>query len=508
MGIIKRQSLKTSIVNYFGVLIGVIFMVFIFPHLINADYLGLIILLQNLTYMLVPLPTLGLSFVLLRFYSSWKNSEMTSHFNSFSLLLMAIALTFFAIAFYLLRDLAIDNYKERSPLFIPYYFLVIPLVIIQSYSQYIETYATAKLRVAVPAFLREIVTRILLITLVFLFACDMLTVNQFYYGFVIVYLLAFLILVFYSIRKLHFRASNAQLFVRNKSYHAQLKYAGGMLLLLLFTNVANFVDGIFLSAYLGLGALGIYARPLLLGQMIQVPYRAISLISIPIIREAIVDNNITKVRELNASISINLLFIGCFLFSLLISNVDNIFSLFPAEYVIAKDVLYIIALGRLFDMAFGLNSEILNYSKYYKALVLFSSIMMCITILGNAFLIPHFGLNGAAAAVTISLVIFNLMKTWLIWKKFRFHCFSKHYVTLILLSLSTIGILHFIPTFQFIHHHMFLNSLINIAFKSTIVAILFITPAYLLNISPDFNDFVKLIVTGKILKGGHKMEHL
>ncbi|MBK7691455.1 MAG: polysaccharide biosynthesis C-terminal domain-containing protein [Bacteroidetes bacterium] len=508
MGIIKRQSLKTSIVNYVGVLIGVVFFVFVFPHIISEEYLGLIGLLQNLTFILVSLPMLGLAHVLLRFFAVWKNGETASQFNAFSLLVMGVSLAVFAITYYLLKAPIIALYKTHSALFLPYYLVIIPLVVIQAYSQYFEIYAMVKLRVAVPAFLREIVTRLLLIFLIFLFAYQFLNEKQFILGFLLVYLLTFLVLILYSVKGLQFKAFGYKEYMKGAGFRSQMAYGGGMLLLTIFNNVSNFLDSIILPAYLGLGALGIYLRPLVLGQMIQVPYRAISLISIPIIREAIVENNMQKVKELNNDIAINLFLIGCFLFSLLIGNTDAIFSLFPAKYVIAKDVLYIIAVGRLLDMAFGLNSEILNYSKYYKFIILFAGIMMFLTIGLNVMLIPRFGMNGAALSVSISLIIFNLLKTWMIYKKFHFHCFSFHYLTLILISAFVIGILYFIPTIQFVQHHMFFNSLLNIGFRSLIGLLLFLIPTYYVKVSPDLNDFIQLILSGKLFRGGHKMEEL
>lgn len=508
MGIIKRQSLKTSIVNYAGVLIGVIFFVFLFPHIISEEYLGLIGLLQNLTLVLVSLPTLGLAHTLLRYYSVWKGGETANHFNAFSFIAIAIALIIFSIGYYLFKMPIINTYKTHSTLFLPYYFLIIPLVIIQAYTQYFEIYAMVKLRVAVPAFLREIVTRILLISLVYLFAYHLLNEKQFIYGFVIVYAIAFIILVLYTVKGLHLKAYKGGEYIKSAGFKPQMLYGGGMLLLTIFTNVSNFLDSIILPAYLGLGALGIYMRPLVLGQMIQVPYRAISLISIPIIREAIVENNMQKVKELNRDIAINLFLIGCFLFCLLIGSVDEIFLLFPPKYIVAKDVLYIIAAGRLLDMAFGLNSEILNYSKYYRFIIIFSCVMMSLTIALNILLIPLYGMNGAAMAVSISLIIFNILKTWMIYRKFHFHCFSRHYLTLIIISIFVMGVLHFIPIIQFLNHHMFLNPFINIGFKSIIGGLLFLIPVYLFKVSPDLNDFIKLVISGKIFKGGHKMEHL
>lgn len=508
MGIIKRQSLKTSIVNYVGVLIGVVFFVFVFPHIISEEYLGLIGLLQNLTFILVSLPMLGLAHVLLRFFAVWKKGETASHFNAFSLLVMGAGLLVFATAYYLLKSPIIALYKTHSALFLPYYLLIIPLVVIQAYSQYFEIYAMVKLRVAVPAFLREIVTRLLLIFLIFLFAYQFLNEQQFILGFLLVYLITFLVLILYSVKGLQFKAFGYKEYIKGAGFKSQMVYGGGMLLLTIFNNVSNFLDSIILPAYLGLGVLGIYLRPLVLGQMIQVPYRAISLISIPIIREAIVENNLQKVKELNKDIAINLFLIGCFLFSLLIGNTDAIFSLFPAKYIIAKDVLYIIAVGRLLDMAFGLNSEILNYSKYYKFIVLFAGIMMLLTIGLNLMLIPNYGMNGAALSVTISLIIFNLLKTWMIYKKFHFHCFSRKYLTLILISAAVIGVLHQLPIVQLVDHHMFFNSILNIGLRSVVGALLFIFPTYYFKISPDLNAFIQLIRTGKILKGGHKLEEL
>ena len=509
MGIIKRQSLKTSIVNYVGVLIGVVFFNFVFPHLISEEYLGLIGLLQNLSLVLVSLPALGLSNILLRYFSTWKQTPRLAQFNALALWLISMALLVFALIFFMFREPIIDYYKTHSSLFIPYYYLVVPLVAILAFTQYFEMFSIVNLRVAVPAFIREILLRVLLIAIVYLFIYHWLNETQFVIGFVAVYFIALLILALYTFFVLQFNASKPTAFLHNNSeLHSQIHYGGGMLLVVVCTNVHNFLDGIILPAYLGLGALGMYIRPLVLGQMIQVPYRAITLISSPIIREAIVNNDLKKVKAMNQSIGLNLFLIGCFLYSLVVANADGIFSLLPASYLVAKNVLYIIATGRLLDMAFGMNSEIINYSKYYKYIIALSVVMMIMTISLNIWLIPIWGMNGAALAVSISLVVFNILKTSIIYVKFGFHCFSKHYLTLITISLFTIGVLYFIPFISFVQHHMFLNSCLNIAFKGLLGSVLFLVPAYIFTISTDLNHFIKLILSGQIFKGGHRMENL
>lgn len=509
MGIIKRQSLKTSLVNYAGVLIGVVFFNFVFPHVLGEEYLGLIGLLQHLSYVLFALPALGLPHALLRYYAQWKDPERVKNFHAFALLCIGAALLLFSLVYIVFRAPVISAYKTRSSLFVPYYALVVPMVIFQTLSQYLEIYSMVKLRVAFPTFLREILTRLLLIAVVYLFVAQILSESTFMYSVVAAYGISFLLLFGYTIHILGFRLGQARAFLQERSSVKPLaRYSGGMLLLLLSGNVHNFLDGIILPAYLGLGALGIYLRPLVLGQMIQVPYRAISMISIPIIREAIVDGNLRKVYELNRQIGLNLFLIGTFLFTLLIANTGPIFALLPPAFAAGRDVLLIVAIGRLVDMAFGLNSEILSSSKYYRWIIGLSVLMMVMTLGLNVLLIPCLGMNGAALAVSLSLVVFNVLKSWVIWRKFGFHCFSMHYLTLAVVSGVILVLMAFIPPLEFLSHHTFINACCNAAFRSTIVSLLFLIPVYAVGVSPDLNDFIRLLFSGRLFKGGHRMENL
>ncbi len=509
MGIIKRQSLKSSIVNYVGALLGVVFFNFIFPHLISAEHLGLVRLLQSLMFILMALPTLGLGHMLLRYYNVWREEKKVESFHGVAMISMAIASILFIVLYVLLKDYILGFYREKSSLFVPYYYLVIPLVITQAYVQYFELFSMVKLRVAIPSFIREILTRILLVVLVYLFSYHILSEQQFFYGMPIVYGISALLIIFYAVKILKFTIYNPFYFFKDRSeLKEQFFYGGGLFFVVIFSNTHNFIDGVILSSYLGVQAFGIYGIPLVLGQMIQVPYRSISLISTPIIRDAWVENDLEKIKTLNKGIAINLLLIGTFLYMLLIVNRIAIFKLLPQQYEIAMAVLYIIGLGRLLDMAFGLNSEILNTSKHYRYFIFLTVVLVVLTVLLNIILIPVYGMNGAALAVSISLTVFNIGKSWIIYTKFGFHCFSKHYVTLTILMLSVIAILYYVPFIQFIPNHMFMNALANIAFKSMLGSVLFLVPLFFLKVSPDFNDFVKLILNGKIFKGGHKMDEL
>lgn len=509
MGIIKRQGLKSSLVNYAGVLLGVVFFNFIFPHLISKEHLGLIGLMQYLMYVLAMFPALGLGHTLLRYYTIWQDTDILPRFNGLAMRLFMAGMLVFTLGYVIFKTPISSFYQSQSALFIPYYYLIIPLVFFYLLTQYFEYYSMLRLRVTVPTFLREIVVRVLLILLVYLFYAQFLNEKQFVWGFVLIYGITFLALYIYVNRVLHFQIKSPFPWPAHLApLRTPMLYSAEMLLLTLCTNLHNFIDGLILPAYLGLGALAIYRIPLVLGQMIQVPYRAISLISIPILREALAQNDLKKVADLNRSLALNLFLIGTFLFTLLLINVDPMFRLLPPEYAAGKWVLYIIATGRLLDMSFGLNSEIIMNSNHYRFLTYFTVAMMLLTVGLNIFLIPHYGMNGAALSVSISLVVFNLMKTWFIRQRYKMWCFSGKYISLIGITGFILLLFHWFPYLTLINHHMFMNALANIALRGLLGSVLFVIPLYFMKVSPDFNSFLQLVLSGKILKGGHKMNEL
>lgn len=494
-----------------GVLIGVIFFNFVFPNLISKEYLGLITLLQYLMYVIAPIATLGMGGILLHYYHVWKSqhNNKLAYFNAFAVTAMLLCLGLIFLLLLLAKGRFVAYYQQQSPLFTQYYYIVFPLVVIATLSAYFEQFAMVNMRTALPSFLREILTRILLIICIYLFAVQVLDLDTLVYALPLAYFLPFLFLLLYTIKTLRFKAIQPLAYMRqNKDLKSELFYGASLLMATILANLHNFLDGIILPAYLGLGALGIYMRPLVLGQMIQVPYRAIGSISSPIIRQSIVDEDFGKLRFLHKQISLNLFLIGAFLFTIVIVNTDGIFSLLPAEYSVAKSVLYIVGVGRLLDMAFGLNSEIIIYSKYYKRITLYYFITVAIALSLNVLLIPKWGMNGAAIATSISLIFFNLIKTIFIYQKFKMHCFSKNYIPILLVSLATIGIMHFIPLLQFVDKHRFFNACLNISFVTAVAMLLFLMPTYFLRVSADLNDFIRLVLNGKIFKGGHKMESL
>lgn len=509
MGIIKRQSFKTTIINYVGVTIGVVFLNFVFPHLIEPEYLGLVGLIQGLVIIFSSFTTLGTPHLLVRFGTLWPQRKLNGY-HTFAFVIILLGTLLCSWIYSILKPNILDFYKEDSILLGQYYYLLIPLVFFSSLYQYFELYSLIKLRLAVPSFLREIVLRVVLILSLFLIYYQIISYQNFNWIFLLMYLIPFLGIIIYNFFIHDFKLGRISDYFTIQTTHQreELSYTLFMFLLLIANNLIVFVDCLMIPAFLGLSQLAIYLRPQVLGNLVNIPYRAVAVISSPVFRNHIIQNEMEDLKKLYISVALNLFIFGSMLALAVLCNVNFFFQLLPDSYSEAKGVLFGIALARLFDMAFGLNSELLTQSKYFKQNVYFSLISMVIGIAMNLILIPKLGILGAAFGLLSSLIFFNLIKTWFIKKHFGFHCFSKGYITILLIALCILLFFQFIPGISFLSHHHFLNAIFNIGFRGILAISLYTAAIYTFKVSNDFNHLVQTVLSGKILRGGHKMSEL
>ena len=92
----------------------------------------------------------------------------------------------------------------------------------------------------------------------------------------------------------------------------------------------------------------------------------------------------------------------------LIFSGEKILIVFGHDFVAAKTALVILAVGRLVDVALGSAALVLSMTGYERIVaVTFASLAM-INVILNSFLIPRYGIEGAAFASIISLVAAKL----------------------------------------------------------------------------------------------------
>jgi len=201
------------------------------------------------------------------------------------------------------------------------------------------------------------------------------------------------------------------------------------------------------------------------------------------------DHDINKLNMLYKKSSLNQFLIGTIIFLMIWLNIDGIFSLIPHGniYREGKWVVLFVSFAKLFDMLTGINAEIIGTSRYYKIDLLFFSIISLVGIGFNLFLIPLYGITGAALAVLVSTVLYNITRFIFIAIVMKIQPFTKNTFIAGICALSTYGILSVIPPFH--------GTIIDIGSRTILIAMIFGGLILGLHVSEDISQtFHKIIV--------------
>jgi len=242
------------------------------------------------------------------------------------------------------------------------------------------------------------------------------------------------------------------------------------------------IDSIMVSTLLDFQNNGVYTISLFIGNAIAIPTGAILQIASPIVADAINKKDFAQVDDLYAKSSLNLLVFGVLFFILVMASILDLFALMPGNDFDPTNGYYIvltIGLAKLLDMATSINSQIINYSKYYRFNVVSILLMAVINIILNLVLIPKFQVVGAAMATFLSLTLYNLIKVIFIYIKFKIQPFSKATFGVLVIGMLSFGITVLIPDTA--------SAVLNIILKSVLVGGLYILLTLRFKVSEEFN---------------------
>ncbi|HNM27759.1 MAG TPA: polysaccharide biosynthesis C-terminal domain-containing protein, partial [Saprospiraceae bacterium] len=168
---------------------------------------------------------------------------------------------------------------------------------------------------------------------------------------------------------------------------------------------------------------------------IDIPTKSLYSASVSSVAQYLAEDKHDELDNLYKKVSINLLTVGLLLFGSVWISVDSFYALLPngQELVEGKYVLLIIGLSRLVEMTSSLNNYLIYYSRYYTWSLLSLCVLAVANIGFNLWLIPRWGITGAAMATLLSIFCNNAVNLALVWLKFRLQPFSR-------LTLRAIGL--------------------------------------------------------------------
>src|SRR5258706_6815726 len=109
-----------------------------------------------------------------------------------------------------------------------------------------------------------------------------------------------------------------------------------------------------------------------------------------------------------------------------------------------KMVIFIIGIKFIIDMGTGVNSQLLYTSPLWRFEFLSGVVLLVFSIGLNYYLVKEYGIIGAAVAGFISLSIYNAIRLFFIWIKYKMQPFTVQTLWAILSAAACYFIVYFV----------------------------------------------------------------
>jgi O-antigen/teichoic acid export membrane protein len=456
MGIIAKQSIRGTIVTYLGIAVGVVTTFFVLTRFLTTEEIGLARVLIDAATLFIGLAQLGTNASIIRFYPYFreKSSEEDHGFFFWALVVPFIGFVVFAIIYWACRVPLGAWFGDKSPLFVEYYYFVLPLAFFMLYQTICESTCNVLMHIVVPRAVRELIVRVGLLTIYLLYAFKVLSMDGLVIGLCVNYAVAAMInmLYFFSLKPILLRPDWTFLRENKALVRRYLTYTGFLLLSAVTTVLAPTLSSFFVTAKMGLDSTGIFAIATYMAVMVSVPSRSVAAIASPQLARAIKEQNREECSHLINQVTRNMLLIGGFILLAMWVNIDLIFHILPngATFAQAKNVVLILGVSQLVLATFTICYTALNYSRFY-AFSLFISLALTISaLILNNYLVPLYGMNGAALSNLLSYGLYVALTILFVVSLCRIRVIEKRwwFILLLLVVLFAINALWclFAPT--------------------------------------------------------------
>lgn len=448
MGIIAKQSIRGTIVTYLGIAVGVVTTFFVLTRFLTAEEIGLTRVLIDAATLFIGLAQLGTNSSIIRFYPYFSDGKKDDHgFFFWAIVVPFIGFVLFAFIYCAYSVPISALFGDKSPLFVEYYYFVLPLAFFMLYQTVCESSSNVLMHIVVPRAVRELWVRIGLLVVYLLYAFRVLSLDGLVIGLCINYAIAAFINIcyFFSLRPIRLRPDWQFLRDNKQLVRRYIIYTGFLIISAITTVLAPTISSFFITAKMGLDSTGIFAIATYMAVMVSVPYRSVTAIASPQLARAIKEENKEECSRLLCQVTRNLLLIGGFILLCIWVNIDLVFHILPngSTYASAKNVVFILGVSQLILATFSICFTALNYSRFYAFSLVLSLILTISAICFNEFLIPDYGMEGAALSNLLSYGIYYVLIIATIVPLCKIHVVDRRwwYIMLLLIGLFAVNML-------------------------------------------------------------------
>lgn len=483
MGIVVRQSFRSTLITYAGAVLGALSVIWLFPLLLTPEQIGLTRLLLETSVIFAFFAQLGTANAVVRYFPYFKdNSGRHQGIIIYAAFVPFIGFLLVTAVYLIFRTTISSYFEKQSALFVTYLFFLLPLTFFNVYLSIAEALSSTFLRIVIPRLIREVGIRVMMILITVFFSVFGFDFTTYLYLYVGVYGIALLVNTFYLLKQIK---KPFQWILPADIPKNTWKEMGSFLVFMILAGLGSTlvtkIDIIMISGMLGLSFTGIYSIAFFMAAAIEMPARSVVQITSPILSEHIKQEEWNQVEKLYKQVTLNQFIVGGFLFLLLWINIDNIFEIIPKGHIYSqgKYVVLFVGLAKLFDVITGINLSIIAYSKYFRFSLFLVVFLLVLTIITNKLFIPLWGISGAAFATALSVFLNNLAALIIVYLKSRIHPFSVNNLKTLLLVVVCIVAGYLIPAFS--------NPWVDLIIRSGILGAIYFFGVLGLNLSDDIS---------------------
>lgn len=490
MGTIRRQSIQATMLLALGVLIGFVLKLFVFTAYLTPAEIGLLTVLLDSANLFAAFIPLGSQAIFIKYMPYFKPKDQKSPSGLLFIggTLALIGFFIFLVFFLFFKDSIIAFYADQAPMFSEYIIYLLPLVAFRVYYSIGQAYAWALKKNIFPLFIKEILVRILTGIVVLSFAWHWFDIDGLVFWFVAIYFVSGAVITFYLSQNKVINLSRPGNKLNNGKGKEILLFGLFAIMTSAGDVIIRNIDSLMITSLVNLSATGIYSIAFFIGQIIEMPRRAVGQITAPFIAEASEKNDYQKIASLYHKTSLNQFIVGSFLLICVWVNIDSLLEIIPngEDYISGKYVVLFIGLGKLFDMSMGVNTSIIQQSRYYKFNFYSMFILGIASITANFILIPRLGITGAAIASLSTMIVINIIRGVFLRVKFNMHPFKGKMWGALFVAIISYRILSLLPNFD--------SSLWTIVYKGLMAIVLYAALILTFRISEDAHNLIEQLL--------------
>ncbi len=494
MGIVFRQSIKTTLVIFLGAILGAL-IIWLQTNYIGKQELGFVRQLTSYAVVGTQMLLLGVQNTVSVYIHKYAESKSKRGILlATSLLLPLIIIPVSSIFYFIFKiDFIHLLFQPHDfPLIVRYFAWLPVFTILMMYQVVLEQFLISQVVVALSSFVREVGLRAGNIVIILLYGAGIISFDTFIFATVLMYLVPLVVYLFIAKKTQGFALSLDFNALSKEEIKDIVQFTWFHSLLSVSVTLMGSLDTMMVGKLdkNGLVSVAIYANAMFFISILQMPYKAMYSATFPIMAASFKDNDMPKVRDLFNRSSLNILIGATFMAILILCNINNAIALMPAGYEMIKPLVTILVLGTFADMASGMNGQILSISQFYRFNFYGSVALVAVIILLNYLLIPRIGAYGAAWSNAIGLILFNIAKYIFVWKRLSLQPFSRNTPIVLLAGLPTMAAGYFLPNFFKNIHHLYIGTFLDVAIRSSIIVIVYLLLLLLLKPSPDLTEYI------------------